>query len=442
LFTDDPVGAGDGGVDADVGAEVADADGDVEPEADVELEADGGEGRAVGQPCNLAEQCADGLVPGECITMIWALEAPEGYCTGIGCLRDEDCPGGAAEAECVDLAAGVRVCADRCASRSDCRSGYDCMDPDGDGPATPACSASCSEDAACPSDQWCDVWGDPPLCHVRSGARANGDPCEHHFECAPGSYCLAERALLAGWPRGYCTQDCAVGADCSNGGACVLSCVDDDPAMTTDPCDDDGMAGLDPNNVGICMARCTRTPDSCTRPGYDCQALGPTLARNQDVCGVACRDLSTVCENVGWTCDPYAGSLLGGASWGSGRCQPPLEVAALGEPCAGTTGCRGGMCMAESVTGYPRGLCTEECGFGDACPTGFECSGLGLFAGLCFRPCTLGGSDCRPGTACQDLGLGITACMPACGSNADCDNTCCSQFGTGYCDPHRADCMM
>ncbi|MBI4917393.1 MAG: hypothetical protein HY825_16260 [Acidobacteria bacterium] len=452
LFTDEPADGGDGGADVDGGAEAADADGDVlaeteaetEPDGDAleEAEADGSAGRAVGEPCNLSEQCADGLVPGECMTMVGAIEAPEGYCTGIGCLRDDDCPGGAAAALCAEMVAGVRVCLDRCTSQAECRPGYACLDPDGDGPGGFGCAASCSAEGGCPSGQSCDPGGFPPLCHLDAGARANGDPCEHHYECRPGSYCLAERALLAGWPRGYCTQDCAVSGDCRNGGACVLACADDDGSSVTDPCDDDGMAGLDPDNQGLCMTTCTRVPDSCSRPGYSCQALGPTFLRNQDVCAVACRDGSSPCDNVGWTCDPNAGSLIGGSSWGSGRCQPPLDVPALGEPCAATTGCRGGMCLAESVTGYPRGLCTEECGVGDPCPEPFACSGLGLFTGLCFRPCTLGGTECRPGTVCQDLGWGILACAAACTANADCDNTCCSQFGTGYCDPHRAECML
>jgi hypothetical protein len=190
------------------------------------------------------------------------------------------------------------------------------------------------------------------------------------------------------------------------------------------------------------MATCTRIPDSCSRPGYTCQALGPTRAREQDVCAPNCRESSTPCGEAGWLCDPSAGTLLGGNIWGVGRCQPPLDEAALGEPCAATTGCRGGTCLAESIVGYPGGLCTEECGPTDACPTGFTCTGAGLFNGFCFLPCTVGLTDCRPGTHCEDLGWGVTTCTPSCGSNADCVNTCCSQDATGYCDPARANCMM
>jgi hypothetical protein len=455
LFTDEPVDGGDGATDADGGSDAdADADGDADVEADadgdadVEAEADGaadGEaGRPVGAFCNLAEQCVDGLVPGECLTMIWAIEAPDGYCTGVGCQRDDDCPGGAAEAECVEMYAGIRVCLDRCTVPGDCRTGYGCIDFDDAGPAGPACLASCSSDAPCLLDQVCDLDGRPPLCHEPAGStRRNGEACEHHSECGAGSYCLAEQALFAGWPRGYCTQDCATGAECTNGGACVLSCVNDDDAILNDPCDDDTTPGTpDPNNHGLCMETCTLGPDACSRPGYTCQTLGPFRTRNHNVCAASCDDGSSICGEVGWICDPNAGTLLGGASWGSGRCQPPLDTTALGNPCALTSGCLGGMCLGESVIGYPRGICTEECGPGDDCPTPFVCTGAGLFSGLCFRPCTVGGDDCRPGTECQDLGWGVTTCAPACAANADCDNTCCSQYGTGYCDPARARCMM
>ncbi|MBN1773166.1 MAG: hypothetical protein JXB32_18005, partial [Deltaproteobacteria bacterium] len=114
---------------------------------------------------------------------------------------------------------------------------------------------------------------------------------------------------------------------------------------------------------------------------------------------------------------------------------------ALGGACRVTSGCRGGFCLAESLTGYPRGLCAEECGFGDPCPTGLECTGGGLFAGLCFRPCSPAADDCRAGTRCEDLGWGVVTCVPDCASNADCANGCCHLDDTGYCDPQRALCM-
>jgi len=407
-------------------------------------EPDAAPGRAVGAPCNHAEQCADGPVPGECLTMVWAIEAPNGYCTAIGCHDDADCPGGAAAAACAELYGGVRACFRRCEVEIDCRNseGYRCIDPDGDDPAPSVCLPFCRGNEDCTgTNVACDMGGHPPLCHDEAGHR-NGEPCVHHADCAAGSYCLAERALFGGWPRGYCTQDCLSEEDCGNGGTCVISCVDDDDRTVTDPCDDDTRPGEpDPNNRGICMENCTLPGDSCTRPGYRCKVLGPTTATSHSVCAPDCGDSGGGCGETGWTCDPYAGVFLGGATFGFGRCQPPLDTAALGGSCRITSGCRGGFCLAESLTGYPRGLCAEECGFLDPCPADFECTGGGLFAGFCFRPCSLSADDCRAGTRCNEIG-GMSACVPNCTTNDDCLNGCCHQDGTGFCDPQRARCMM
>jgi hypothetical protein len=415
---------------------------DVEPETEAETDADAG--RPVGAHCNLAEQCADGLVPGECLTMIWAIEAPDGYCTGLGCHEAADCPGGADVAVCAELYAGINVCLARCGIEDDCRTteGYHCLDPDQTGPIPNVCLPFCTTAGGCPGGQSCHTGGRPPLCHESAGA-VNGQPCEHHADCAAGSYCLAERALFGGWPQGYCTQDCRSDAVCSNGGVCVLSCSNEDDNLLNDPCNDDGTPGSeDPSNLGICMESCVRGTGSCPRPGYVCKSVGPGSGHNLDVCAPDCGESAGGCGGVGWTCDPFAGVFIGGATYGYGRCQPPLDETALGGTCQVTSGCRGAFCISESLTGYPQGLCAEECGLGDPCPTGFECTGGGLLAGLCFRPCTVGVTECRPGTRCADLGWGVITCVPDCQSNADCDNTCCHQDVTGYCDPTRQYCML
>jgi hypothetical protein len=408
-------------------------------------EADGGDadsGRPVGSLCNLPEQCADGVVPAECLSMIWAIEAPDGYCTAFGCRFDEDCPGGASVAACAEMYPRFRACMARCDGAADCREGYQCLDPDDTGTIPRICVPFCTATSGCPGGMTCDAGGRPPLCH-RTGtdARVNGEPCAHHADCHAGSYCLAERALFSGWPSGYCTQDCRTQEDCGNGGVCVLSCEDDDDNILNDPCDDDTRPGVDdPSNNGLCLDDCTPTgSNACLRPGYACRAVGPHRTREHDVCVPNCS--AAACENVGWTCDPNAGVFIGGGTFGYGRCQPPLDVAALGGPCRVSGGCRGGFCLAESLTGYPHGLCTEECGVGDACPSSeFGCSSGGLFPGLCFRRCESGATECRPGLSCQDLGWGITTCAPACTTNAHCANGCCHQDTTGYCDPTREFC--
>lgn len=421
---------------------------DVPPEALEDAggdEADAAPGRAIGAPCSLAEQCADGLVPAECLTMVWAIEAPNGYCTAIGCHDDADCPGGAEVAACAELYGGVRACFRRCASEADCRidEGYRCIDPDGDDSAPRVCLPFCRANTDCTEpDMACDTHGRPPLCHDATG-RQNGEPCAHHSDCAAGSYCLAERALFGGWPKGYCTQDCLTEEECGNGGTCILSCADDDGRPTTDPCDDDTRPGVpDPDNRGICMATCTPGPEACARQGYTCKSLGPARGAEKNVCAPDCNEAHGGCGETGWICDPYAGVFLGGATFGFGRCQPPLDTVALGGPCRITSGCRGGFCLAESLVGYPHGLCAEECGPLDPCPDDLQCTGGGLFTGFCFRPCDTSADDCRAGTRCESVGASVSACIPDCTTNADCLNQCCHLDGTGLCDPRRILCMM
>ncbi|MDI7269371.1 MAG: hypothetical protein QME96_15385, partial [Myxococcota bacterium] len=50
--------------------------------------------RSVGAACERAEDCDDGVVPAECLRMLWMLEMPDGYCTALLCARDAECFGG------------------------------------------------------------------------------------------------------------------------------------------------------------------------------------------------------------------------------------------------------------------------------------------------------------------------------------------------------------
>lgn len=399
---------------------------------------------SVGAACERAEDCSGGVVPAECLRMLWALEMPGGYCTALICARDAECPGGDALAACVDVLPGLPACLDRCDPPVDpCRDGYRCIDPDGGGPSPRVCLPFCERDEDCPAGQTCAADRLPPLCH-RLAAEQNGAACRSHADCRPGSWCFAETATYGGFPGGMCTQFCLRDGDCANGGACVVSCGNQDGRQGND-CDDDGVPGLDEDAQGLCMQACSPVePRDCQRTGYTCRELGHIPERRAHACGPDCAEEGGGCTTPGWTCDP-SGGVVWGAGYGIGRCQPPFQASQLGAACSLSSGCAGGFCIDEAFSGYPGGMCVEEClggpGSPDSCPGGAICAAGPGEPSICLRTCVEGTDDCREGLGCQEM-LGVFwVCMPDCTANDQCGYGCCNRDGSGFCDPTRRNCL-
>jgi hypothetical protein len=149
---------------------------------------------------------------------------PGGYCAEFCDLAAPDCAG---DGVCVQLGLSIDgVCLDGCVSDGDCRAGYLCTDL---GAGEKAClvapETSCTDhddndgnglaDCADPSCQAL------PTCVP--GPALPGQPCTANTDCASGSndpLCVEEGWF--GWPGGYCSEICALGADdCPAGAECV-----------------------------------------------------------------------------------------------------------------------------------------------------------------------------------------------------------------------------
>ncbi|MDI7266426.1 MAG: hypothetical protein QME96_00330 [Myxococcota bacterium] len=425
------------------GADGDDDDGTTEVETIGDADADDGGplGLPVGSPCTDGSECRDGAVPGECFEVLGPMVFPGGYCSALGCTSDDDCPGGAGQALCFGGGDRPGWCLDRCnPAAPDCRSGYNCIDVDGPGPMSAGCLPLCLDNDDCPPGQTCDRSSEMPVCRAGAGA-PNGEACATPGDCASGSSCAPERGgMFGGWPGGFCTQQCLIDADCTNGGVCALRCEDEN-RTDGDDCDDDGTPGLDDDAEGTCLAGCTPAdPAACPRTGWSCKAVGENPDGAVNACAPDCSE-SGACTTPGWECDPSAG--LGSHEYGPGRCQPRFDGAQLGAACTLTSGCTGGFCLAEAFAGYPGGLCVEECTGGpgaDRCPGTALCLAETGRPGVCMGLCNPSAPACRDAWECARMEM-IWICRPDCTRNDQCDYGCCSSAYPGYCDPSRSTCL-
>lgn len=166
---------GSGSEAADAGA----ADGGDEPGADAAAGPDAGpSGAPIGGSCAKNSDCQSG----ECFATF-----PGGYCTLSNCTS---CPGGAL---CRDRNA-QQVCLSACASRGDCRTGYQCFE----GACLPPCTGS-------------DNCG--------AGARCEASTCVRDpvVACKADADCTSRLCLQ---PEGVCTTACSSRADCASGASC------------------------------------------------------------------------------------------------------------------------------------------------------------------------------------------------------------------------------
>ena len=177
------------------------------PEPDPEPEPQAPRTTTVGTACTSDADCG----AGDCLT---GPDWPDGYCT-VNC--DEDC----GDAVCLDQT----ICAARCNSDDECRSGYMCDNV----------GAAASR-----------------VCVVASGA-PDGEACAGDTDCAGGS-CITD------WDGGYCTTvGCTNYVDCARQG-------------------NENRCLQNPRGDNFCVRICEQ--DSECRPGFVCQQL----TRTQGMC--------------------------------------------------------------------------------------------------------------------------------------------------------------
>lgn len=94
-----------------------------------------------------------------------------------------------------------------------------------------------------------------------------GSACSSDEDCGGGAMTCKTTFANGEAPGGYCSQSCAVHADCGESGFCVS-----------------GVNGVN-LNIGTCYRTCS-PPDGC-RDGYVCQSFGGSTSEEAGVCTLA-----------------------------------------------------------------------------------------------------------------------------------------------------------
>jgi hypothetical protein len=107
----------------------------------------------------------------------------------------------------------------------------------------------------------------------------------------------------------------------------------------------------------------------------------------------------------------------------------------VGDPCTATDQCvtPDATCYAEVGFGMPSGYCVSECDTEGACSEeGTMCVSTST-ASFCAKTCTLGGTDCRTGYECVDIGETMGICWANCTTADHCPTTGICDAEAGFC---------
>ena len=188
----------------------------------------------VGKACTAAGDCGSG----SCLQSVAIVNTPYpgGYCTGR-CLNDDACGNNGV---CVPgMFGAVGSCFLRCDESQGCeRTGYRCRVVSGVG----RCVAA-----------------DPPL-----PDHSAGNACMSDQDCGGGAMSCASSLGATPAPGGYCTQSCAINADCGAGGTCING------------------INVVTINSGRCLKLCMQ-PEDC-RKGYECRLFGGPSSDGPGAC--------------------------------------------------------------------------------------------------------------------------------------------------------------
>jgi hypothetical protein len=253
----------------------------------------------------------------------------------------------------------------------------------------------------------------PPVEPVPLGTL--GITCALDSDCGTGKCSQVtdyDNILGGGPPNGYCTQACAVDADCPADGACIpdgygsgqcfLECAFGEPQITSFD------MPLDPT-------KCHGRED------VRCQKLQGGAEVCLPICGADAQCDGRVCDARRALCTdaPHKGKALGE------DCNPDAEA----PECAG-------ICLSIGPDGGPfKNMCTSPCVMAGAFPDTYDCGGpdkgLCVYSsghgagdhGYCAELCTAQYQCNYPSFFCFDLGLpdnGVCVDSTPCETAADC----------------------
>jgi hypothetical protein len=411
---------------------------------------------ALGQPCSLAEDCAEGhCVPSSADGSLVCCDAAcDGVCQACSPAgRCEDTP--AADARCAAVACPPdNICRDyvdaitdnSCRSFGQCRSALECG---GSGFFT-----GLRPDTQC-------------VCDPASGAcaLAAGVTCQQGADCVSGACVPTTQG-----DRVCCAGACGDGLFCSSAGTGCVRCEGDDVE-----CDGSVQRTCSAGDVvtQTCRNGCSAGSGCNAQPpvGFLCDAgqCAPGGVCQPDSSGQS-RCCVRNCAAEGKVCSP------------TGSCEcPPGQVATgdacllePGDPCQNSgqcqagLGCVDGVCCLEACGGYcercqagtgscqavPAGQQETDAVSGNSCTNGFECTGqrnscrarngqtctvdTGCVSGNCEATVGDGANVCCSQNctgardSCRGTGQGCVECESA----AQCGNGCNTAQGT--CNPLRA----
>jgi hypothetical protein len=344
------------------------------------------------------------------------------------CAGDLEC-GGPGDLCVRNLQSQEQFCGTHCATSADCAANFACVDLSGKGagplqcvPNSGTCSGYCDVKASdtagvqreCGLGSTCDL-ANHACARLTDGSLCAA--CNDDDDCTKtSSTALCVTNTTAGSPyqgERFC------GSDCSKGTCPGAGCSKDSSKCGSQfECVGIGSNGNWPYQCapvrGSCSAGFGKLGDSCEKGAAgDCISSICAQFGSEKECSAACT-VDADCGDARWRCCASAGDSAydcskAPAASGGGICAP--VGGSFGDDCApGSPPCQGGLCLNLGTAQ----LCTQACGSGASCPSGFSC-----------QQGTLQQAD---GT----LGDEVSVCFPDGGGNAGSDCT----FGPAACQSH------
>ncbi len=376
-----------------------------------------------------------------------------GTCRGgrplcASCTGDVEC-GGPGNLCVTNLISGESFCGVKCTQNSDCDANFSCTNLSGRGsgpyqcvPNSGTCAGYCDGTDAATVARECGLGSTCNLSTHQCQRLTNGTlcaACSSDDDCAtdvPTARCVVNHTQGSPYQgQSFC------GSDCSSGTCPGAGCTMNASACPAGfECTALGVGNTWPYQCapvsGSCVGGLQGLGDSCeTHGAADClSGICATFGAEQE-CSLACTN-DAACGDARWRCCKAIGSssydCSQPANGANGICAP--IGGSFGDDCSsGSPPCQDGLCLDLGTDQ----LCTQACGTGVTCPTGFSCeqgttqgdADGGSAVSVCFPNGGGGvGADCTFGPAACQTHLCLkkdsgNVCTASCTSDTNCPAT-------------------
>lgn len=247
---------------------------------------------------------------------------------------------------------------------------------------------------------------------VPKGGKKLGETCASSADCDAPTYCQP----LSG-SQAVCSQDCVPAQkNCPQGFYCA-------------PFQSDSSKGACLKDVGGPSA--TKNIGETCQSSDECKSQLCVIESGGQFCRQPCTS-NAQCP-TGQTCSLFSGKTYGGCFPDQGTTQPPAKKE-VGDTCQSSTECKSDLCVGSGAVG----TCIQACSGTQACPAGMACMKLSSGAGGCFKAgdkkigeTCAASSDCAGGICAASDGKYV--CSQSCGAGAPCPSgyTCYPLSGGG-----------